>query len=90
MKTLSDRDAILCINEAAKWEAKKDTSITATSKVAYIYGFDTLMAELFMRRANPVDFTDLRLNIQRGADACSLVAPKTVNQVYKLMVRDLH
>mmetsp|Transcript_5286 Transcript_5286/g.7834 ORF Transcript_5286/g.7834 Transcript_5286/m.7834 type:complete len:314 (+) Transcript_5286:2-943(+) len=90
MNTLSNRDAILCINEAGKWEAKEDSSIMVTSKVAYKRGFDALMVELFMRRANPVDFTDLRLNIQRGADACSLVAPKTVNQVYKLMVRDLH
>mmetsp|Transcript_20485 Transcript_20485/g.31324 ORF Transcript_20485/g.31324 Transcript_20485/m.31324 type:complete len:192 (-) Transcript_20485:359-934(-) len=78
-KTLSDRDAIFCINKAGKWEAKKDATIKADSKVAYKRGFDALMAELFMRRSNPTDFKELRFQIHCGADAGSLTAPTTVN-----------
>mmetsp|Transcript_18921 Transcript_18921/g.29240 ORF Transcript_18921/g.29240 Transcript_18921/m.29240 type:complete len:104 (-) Transcript_18921:372-683(-) len=49
------RDTIFCVNEAAIWEAKLDSSNSKTSQQAYKHGLEALMAELFMPAANLVD-----------------------------------
>uniref|UniRef100_A0A7S2NTI7 CCHC-type domain-containing protein n=1 Tax=Leptocylindrus danicus TaxID=163516 RepID=A0A7S2NTI7_9STRA len=87
---VKDRGALIKIDEAAEWEAKKDPNITKTSTEAYELGFEALMAELFIRNANEVDFGDWRTNNKRLASSGnSYSVAKTVNSAYQQMVEVL-
>ena len=87
MMMLEDRGAMIKIDEAAKWEAKKDSNISATSDEAYKQGFEALMKEMFMRHANKVDFDEWRININRlAAMGNKFSAPASINEAYQLMV----
>ena len=87
---VKDRGALIKIDEAAEWEAKKDPNIAKTSTEACERGFEAMMAELFIRHANEVDFGDWRTNNKRLASSGnSYSIAKTINSAYQQMVEVL-